>query len=123
MKRVLNTPGIFRRIDEMWFGDEVADDESGEVGDVSWVYHRLDAILFRQTWHDMTDERDYIPPQAGIEGDFSFYESASGDYTEQNWERISRIRRHVEGHNYTQPFTWQQKGGGSFFYCNCDSLI
>jgi hypothetical protein len=78
----------------------------------------------------MTDERDYIPLQTGIEGEYTgvhpyegtgdhaLYESASGDYTERYWERISRIRRHVEDYNYTQPFTWQQEGDGSFFYCN-----
>jgi hypothetical protein len=49
LKRILNIPGISRRIDEMWFGDEEADDESGEMGDVSWVYHQLDTLLFRRT--------------------------------------------------------------------------
>jgi hypothetical protein len=71
----------------------------------------------------MTDERDWIPPQAGIEGDLTLYESASGDYTERYWDRISRIRRHTEDHNYTQSFTWQREGDDSFFYCNYDLLI
>jgi hypothetical protein len=62
----LNIPHIFRRIDEMWFGDEAAYDESGEVGDVSWLYHQLDTLLFRRTWHDMTyDRRTWLYTDSG----------------------------------------------------------
>ena len=136
MERILNVPGMFQRIDEVWFGDyESADHGPDKMDDVPWLYHRLDTMLFRQTWHEMTDDRDYIPSQAEIDREYTgippyegignpaLYESASGGYTEQYWKRISRIRRHVDNYNYTYPFSWQQEGDDSFFYCNYNSSM
>jgi len=41
MERILNIPGIFQRIDEVWFGDyEGADHGPDKMDDVPWLYHR-----------------------------------------------------------------------------------
>jgi hypothetical protein len=85
--------------------------------DVPWLWHRLDTMLFRDTWDDMTEERDYVSSQAEMDGEYTgippyegtgnplLYEIASGNYTEQYGEMIHRIMHHVEDHNYTHPFT------------------
>ena len=131
MLRILSIPGIFRRIDELWFDDLTsADHGPDKQEDVPWLWYRLDTMLFRDTWDDMTGSRDYIPSQAEIDGEYTgippyegtgnplLYKSASGNYSDPYRERIHRIMRHVKAHNYTHPFAWQQEGDDSFFYYN-----
>ena len=71
----------------------------------------------------MTDGRDHIPTEVGTEGDLTLYEGPSEEYTKLYWDRISRIRRHVEDHNFTQSFTWQREGDDKKFNCNYDLWI
>jgi hypothetical protein len=51
MLRALSIPGIFRRIDELWFdGFTSADHGPNNQENLSWLWYRLDSVLFRNTW-------------------------------------------------------------------------
>ena len=62
MLRILDSPGIFRRMDELMFNDFTNTDPGpSNQENVSWLWDRLDSELFRDTWDGMNGGRDYIP--------------------------------------------------------------